>query len=365
MATANGQLVPEEVALGDLYFDDQNPRLSADDLGSQEAIVRALWREYSVDELVQSLAANGFFRHEPLLATEEDGRLVVVEGNRRLAALKLLTDPEIAERVGATQLPGISDERRAELLIVPVLRRSRAELWQFVGYKHVNGPQEWGSFAKAQYIEEVHRTYGVSLDEIANIIGDKNLTVRRLYRAAAVLRQAEEHDIWRVEDRSGGKRFAFSHLYTGLNLSGIRGYLGIEDDTPADASSPIPEDHHPQLGKILTWLYGSQAQNEEPRLRSQNPDLRRLDAIVRDELAVVALDTGREISVAYDISLGDAKIFRDSLVEGKASLQRARGTVETGYDGNATDRELANEVSRIARALRDDVERWGTQTDNE
>jgi ParB-like chromosome segregation protein Spo0J len=49
----------------------------------------------AVDEVALSIAENGFYRHEPLYAARESGKLNVVEGNRRLAAVKLLRDEKL------------------------------------------------------------------------------------------------------------------------------------------------------------------------------------------------------------------------------------------------------------------------------
>ena len=65
-------------------------------------------------------------------------------------------------------------------------------MWDFIGYKHVKGPQEWDSIAKAEYIARIHEEYKIPLDQIAKAIGDRNATVERLYRGLKVLRQAEE-----------------------------------------------------------------------------------------------------------------------------------------------------------------------------
>ena len=56
-------------------------------------VIRILWDVMDVRELVLSIEASGFFSHEPIIVIQEDGKNVVVEGNRRLAAVKLLLDP--------------------------------------------------------------------------------------------------------------------------------------------------------------------------------------------------------------------------------------------------------------------------------
>ena len=84
------------MAVSDLTFDVKNPRLPEFGLtinSSEAAVARVLWDAMDVRELVMSIAASGFFRHEPLIVAREDGKNIVIEGNRRLAAVRVLIDP--------------------------------------------------------------------------------------------------------------------------------------------------------------------------------------------------------------------------------------------------------------------------------
>src|ERR1041385_7585484 len=99
------------IDVDDLLLDPENPRLAekAVDGRSQDEITRILWREMAVDEIALSIAANGYNQYEPLFAIEAGkDKWCVIEGNRRLAAVKLLRDPNLRAKVGATDLPKIS-----------------------------------------------------------------------------------------------------------------------------------------------------------------------------------------------------------------------------------------------------------------
>ena len=208
-----------------------NPRLASLHLTieDQDEITRVLWRERAVNELVDSIATSGYWEHEELFAARESGKLVVIEGNRRLAAVKLLLDEGLRTRVGATGVPDLTAEAKKRLQRLPVIQCSRQEIWQYTGFKHVNGPQDWDSIEKAQYIARVHDEYGVSLEAIASAIGDRHDTARRLYRGLMVLDQAESEGIFNREDRYN-TRFAYSHLWTGLGYSGFQEFLGLASE---------------------------------------------------------------------------------------------------------------------------------------
>ena len=85
----------EWMKVSDLSFDLKNPRLPEFDLPNDSTevdVIRVLWEAMDVRELVMSISASGFFRHEPLIVVQEDGKNVVIEGNRRPAAAPVTTD---------------------------------------------------------------------------------------------------------------------------------------------------------------------------------------------------------------------------------------------------------------------------------
>src|SRR2546425_10201944 len=112
----NGQPPPkhgvEPIPVENLRLDPENPRLaSVPGQITQKEILKTLWTEMAVDEVALSIAANGFWEEEPLFVIPGtgtmSGKYVVVEGNRRLAAVQLLRSEALREEVGATDLPKV------------------------------------------------------------------------------------------------------------------------------------------------------------------------------------------------------------------------------------------------------------------
>jgi len=348
----------EFVPVNDLSFDAQNPRLVEYLEGgqpSQDALLEVLWQNMAVDELAMSIAASGYFPQETLLAADENGRLVVIEGNRRLAAVKLLLDKGLRNRLKATDMPSISRKQARALESLPVIRTTRKEAWQYLGFKHVNGPARWDSYAKAQYIASVHNNFRISLDDIARQIGDKHNTVQRLYRALMVIEQAERAKVFDRANRHKG-HFSFSHLYTGLGYESIARFLHLRAES-AESRSPVPKERLPELGELCTWLYGDKTRDTPPQVISQNPHLRQLDEVLCSKKATDALRAGLPLSVALDVSYGDQRVFQNALIRAKEELQKARGTLSTGYDGEDELMRLADDLRVLVLDLVDEMKR--------
>jgi hypothetical protein len=346
---------PLEVAL--LQFDTRNPRLfeyGITEHSSEQDIFDVLWETMDVMELVLSIAASGFFKHEPLIVDATGSKYVVIEGNRRLAAAKVLLNQRLlhGKRV---RVPAIGSAAAERLEKVPVIFQSREQSWQYIGFKHVNGPAKWGSFAKSQYIADVHREFDVSLAAIASQIGDTHRTVQRLFRGMRVIEQAES---WQVFDRSDRVRnhFSFSHLYTGISYPGISAFIGLKPET-AESTDPVPEDKKSELGELCLWLYGSKRESVFPVIGSQNPHLRQLESVLGNQESLAALRGGVNLQTAFEISRPSSNVFEESLLASKRNLERARGLLSTGYDGSNQLLRIANEVADLAEDLWSEMDR--------
>lgn len=349
----------EDLDTDSLRFDHDNPRLAEYGITAktpENEILQILWDAMDVRELVQSISASGYFRqHEPLIVAREGGKNVVIEGNRRLAAVKVLLKPELAKQTG-WEIPKISSALRKDLETLPVIISTRKDSWRYLGFKHVNGPAKWSSYAKAKYIADVHRSaeFGkVSLVTIAEQIGDQHNTVQRLYRGLMVIEQAERLKVFDRNNRFN-KRFAFSHLYTALDYEGgVVDFLKIAPETQ-ETDNPVPKTHKKELGEVMLWMYGSKRDKRAPVVRTQNPDLKKLDDALKSKESVAALRDGADIDTAFDLGRPAEVVFEESLLRAKRELNKAQATMSEGYEGSEELLRVAGSVCKIA----DDIYNW-------
>ena len=352
---SNGVITPMKVT--NLAFDLENPRLAEFDLNNDSPdteVIQVLWEAMDVRELVLSIAASGFFQHEPLIVMHQGGKNIVIEGNRRLAAVRVLLDPMLVE-APEEHIPTIDRAAREELKRLPTILGTREDTWRYIGFKHVNGPAKWSSYAKSQYIAKVYREFKVPLEDIAMQIGDTHRTVQRLFRGMMVIEQAERMNVFSRQDR-WRRHFAFSHLYTGLGYSGISSFLGLRPESEED-TEPVPPGNKEQLRELFLWLYGSKKEDKPPVVQSQNPDLRRLDGVVTNREAVAALRAGVDIALAFEISRPSSNVFEESLHAAKRDLEKARSLVSTGYDGSEQLLTTAMEVAILGDDLYEEMVR--------
>lgn len=361
-------LLERDAPLGDLILDPENPRLSSgiatDEVPSQLQIVRRLWTEMAVDEVAFSIAANGFYPQERLLVvpttsgTVESGPYVVVEGNRRVAAVLLLVDDAMRTQLKAAELPSITETAKAALATLPVsVYRNRRDLWSYLGFRHINGTRPWDAYSKARYVASVHERYDIPLVEIASRIGDRHATVTRLYRGLKVLEQAEGQAGFDVEDRAK-TRFAFSHLYTAVDQGEFQKFLGITGPGSLKPN-PVPAKNLGALGQLMTWLYGRKSTGTAPMVQTQAPDLNRLREVVANPRALSALRSGLSLPTAYQVSLGAERRFREALSRANEELITANGTVTTGYEADPDLLRLIDDILANAERIKSEMVRMG------
>ena len=347
------------VPVGWLVLDPRNPRLiGVEEETSDEGIIAALYRSEDLSELLDSIAGNGYLDIEPLIVLKDESRLVVLEGNRRLAAIRLFREPDLAAlvrkagRVRVT-VPPFPDKYLPTLERLTVYRvPSREDARPFIGFKHINGVAKWESYAKAKFAADWYRNDGVTLADIATRIGDKHDTVKRMVNAIYVLEQAKKEGKYSIDDRAT-KRFNFSHLYTALSRSAYMRFLGLAaawsrfEPNP----DPVPADRLDQLGEILRWLFGSREDNLRPVVRSQNPHVKHLGEVLLSSEGLTVLRNTGSLTEAYESSRPAGGKFAKALLRARREIREASNSLR-GFDGRDSALvDVAEDISETAQAV--------------
>ncbi|MDO9083689.1 MAG: hypothetical protein Q7U56_10440 [Humidesulfovibrio sp.] len=338
----------------DLKMDVANPRLK--DLGqgisegmTEKELIKRLVLTSDIQELLLSIASNGYVPFEPLIVTGEKP-FKVLEGNRRIAAIRLILQPALARELNVN-VPEMSQDVLNTLDAIEVVRVEREQdAWPYIGFKHVNGPHKWSSLSKARFAANWFRQGGVTIEQISNHLGDKNATVRKMLDGIFVLEQAEHQGLFSIDNRLPEKAFAFSHLYTALTRKEYREYLQIGPTTSIGEPNPEPvtPTRFDALRKMLLWMYGDKAESIPSVIASQNPDLGRLGKVLVDPVALAILEQRRSLDLAFGETIPKEQAFRESLVAAYSSGRDAMGLVYSYQGGDERLEEIASDLRNIA-----------------
>jgi hypothetical protein len=257
--------------LKDLFFDPENPRLIADFGDDQPKMFRYLITDIGVDDLLQSIAASGLFDADPIIVRARPaGGHYVIEGNRRIAALKLLTG-ERPDQLPLPPIPEVTPEFAESLKTVEVESDwPKERLQAYLGYKHVTAAREWSADAKAKFVFE-HAGGDFSkenLRKFAKTVGTTFPTLKRWLLAYFTLKQAERKQLFDPE-LAPAKGY-FGTFYTLLGGKQAQEFLDLQDLDPL-SDNPIPEEHLPALAEFISWTIGTRDKPAIVNSRKQKP----------------------------------------------------------------------------------------------
>lgn len=299
------------VKIKQLEFDSHNPRLPELLGKNQREIFRFLVDEIGVEDLLESIAASGIIEADPVIGkpAKEKDKYVVIEGNRRLAALKLLNGERIDDGEPEPTLPQLAPGAVGNIDTLNVeLGWPEPELEAYLGYRHVTATREWPPEAKARFvIERCKEDFSKeNLSKFAKRLGTTPPTLRRWIVAYLTLNQAQEKGLFDLKD-AYAKRY-FGTFYTLLGSQQVQSFLGLRTDPVA--SNPVPEDHLSNLKEFVSWSIGTKKNPPVINSRAQQ----KFDAVLSSPSALQHFRLKRDLESALLYTEYNAKEIAEKLL---------------------------------------------------
>ena len=328
MPEAPYDLIPHN----ELTFDRNNPRIQTSDLSqilSEADMAVFLYQSQAVRELVTSMAPEGYFPQEPMTVTREHDSNIVLDGNRRLAAIRVLTDPEIASRVQAPPFTP-SPQALETLERIPVFVTDRMSNWRHPLKAHTHGPIRWMLHTRAKHIHHLHDEQHLSHQQLADQTGYSRQHVAQLYQDAEVARQAEQTLSCDPAARTV-TIMTFSLLHQALSMENILSFIGLPHQ-PSLRSNPVPGDHLAQLKDLVVWLYGNDAEDQPSIIQESERDLQKLNEILADLPSLQELRKTRNLFRTYEKLNTPPPSLHEALNTAQQALQEAERALQQSTD---------------------------------
>ena len=345
----------EFAKLEELSLDPMNPRLGRHHAGKsvKQKDVLALMETWKLDELAVSFLESGqFWTQEALICVREElygkERLVVVEGNRRLAALICLKETFDGHRKDRTWKEIVDGKQQPKNLFekIPYLIASdRKSVEAFLGFRHVTGIEQWRPSEKAEFISRMV-DHGLSYDEVRKKIGARVDTVRRNYISHRLRLQIEKTDS--VPEDSFEERF--SVMFLSLRTSGVQKYLHIDITAPPErAQEPVPKKHLDALKNFAVWLFGSESRGP---LFTDSRQVDTFGHVLESSDAVKYLESSDDpnFEVAVRISGGDEAETIQSVEKASENLELALSRAHH-FKKSAKLKKASERLGRNAKQL--------------
>ena len=224
----------EHKKVDDLLLDLENPRLPEDKCNGQKDTLEYMIKEYDIEELVEVIGENGYFIGEPLIiikSNEERKKYTVVEGNRRLSALKILNDPNLTSSKALKKLVNNAARKPQEIPCVEF--KDRSKILSYLGLRHVKGVKSWSAIAKARYIRKIFDSTdkNISTDErvirTSRTMGSGNRAdyIRKNLQALYIYEFSKKENFFDLEVEE--TNFLFSVFMGAISKQSIKKEIGI------------------------------------------------------------------------------------------------------------------------------------------
>jgi len=331
-----------------LLLDDHNFRFPEDARGAnQQELLRILDRDFELLPIGESLADNGYFVEEPLVAIPKAANeYIVVEGNRRLAALKLLLEKDLRPFArDPSAWEDLANRAKEDLSEVPVvIYQSRDELTTVLGYRHIAGILKWNPLAKARFINNLVEKKGKEADftEIAQETGSHSDTIMNQYTAYRTYLQAR--DVFRIDTSKLEKKFSvFYRAISGTRP--IAQFIGLSTDKSAqELRSPIAPEKASALDELIGYIHGTGT--AKPVIRDSR-QLTQLGEVLASKPALENLRQTRSLERAHELVGGKAYPLLNNLSLASYYLEEALREARR-HKGDPKVKAL---VIRCARAM--------------
>lgn len=335
----------EYYATVDLSFDPENPRFyRLNDPSSESAVIEEMLDDEGVQDLMLSIGEKDYFEGEPLLvAKDSGGALIVIEGNRRLAATKLLNGDIDPPKRRKASVDLIRNEATFKPVSLPcIVYANRKDVLRYLGYRHITGVKQWDSLSKAKYLAQLRDEFYAGdpekrqLKALANDIGSKPAYVGKLLTALALYNCAENEKFFKLGIRP--EDIEFSYLTTALNYNPIIEWLGLE----SGADIQMQDLDKDRLKLAFAWMFAKDQQGRTVLGESRN--LKELACIVESQDAIGILIESGKISEAFLYTDGPPVALQRAFEDAQEKLQ-------TIWNMLPKTRPLADDHGAMAKTL--------------
>jgi hypothetical protein len=275
------------------------------------------------------MVENGFLPYEPLVVRKADDVFVVIEGNRRLAAVLsiLAQDPMKHSKAVTNRL------KRIPVLVFPNVdhQGDSEEVLRYLGVKHLFGFRDWPPVSKAMFLDKRIS----SNKDLAQVLRELNITRQeaarylipyRLGKAAKdVFGKVNAEDFWSLAESFGRAK--------------IKAYIQLDVDRRA---MRIKRFNPVKLRHLTKFLYGKNRRVTDTR------QLSALGRVLGSQEAARRLEAG--------VTLEEAALYveskQDTLGHLVRQLERLFQKIKMLAPGETDSAKILKVLEEMSRKLR-------------
>ena len=180
--------IVKKVSVEDLKLDMNNFRIDRGESNDWKQIMLKLFDEEDIIEMAEDIISSGGLNpHENMLVVKEGGFNIVLEGNRRLLAIKSILHPHIVpdnyEAIFKNIVSKVKEDLRTKISTVNVVfMESRDAAKQYIVDKHSGlSTKQWSLVSQWRFVKTEFDLHNKNLDEtIVDLNMDKSKAIRSI-----------------------------------------------------------------------------------------------------------------------------------------------------------------------------------------
>jgi hypothetical protein len=315
----------KRIPFQNLKLDDKNPRLPKSMAKkSEKDIINYFLSDASLVELMLAIGKNDFFEGEQLLVIKSsDNYYTVIEGNRRLSAVKLLHDPSIAKHYRSKVEKVIQQSEFFPELIPCLVFSDKDQILKYLGFRHITGIKSWKLLEKARYVTGLKNDFYSKQSlpsasrEIAKMIGSRQDYVLRILTGYYLYDIIEKNNFYNIKDLDD-TTFHFNYIADSLSRSNIESFLGIN----LDLDNPVQNIKTDNLKEWTRWLFDKDLPN---KIIGDSNNLNLLNKILdpQHEKAIQVFREGTPIRIAVEYTDDIKEQFEKAVQAAINNLEKA------------------------------------------
>ncbi len=316
------------IQLDKLKLDSENPRLPSSFYNKSESdIIKWMLEDESIIELMLAIGQHDFFIGEALLVVKNGNDFTVVEGNRRLTSLKLLSDPSLAT-IRKSKVEQVLEETTKRPNSIPcIVFDGKEQIMQYLGYRHVTGIKSWSVASKAKYLHSLlpileSQEFKKQSIELAKKIGSRSDYVKKLLIGYKVYEIIKDNGFYKIPQLNE-TTFHFNYITSSLQRTNIRKFIDIDEISNINNLEDI-NINEDNLETLIDWFFRKNDQNKS-RVLGDNDNLTKLNNILSDPEVTKKFKDGSSLKESDDsINISESS-FTQGLNKSLNELKQVKG----------------------------------------
>ena len=314
--------------------------------------------EEGLQALKSSILRNGYIEVERIVvrpyAHTPDEKYVVIEGNRRLAAVKwILSDHTAGREIPSSVLTTLEN---LPVLVAETSGEDSVFRASLMGIRHVSGIRDWGGYQRAKLVVNMRDDLGLEASEVAERLGMSTHEVNRRYRAFKALEQMKNDE----EFSEFAQPSMYPIFHEAVSLPTVRDeWLRWSENE----SLFTDQDELRKLYELLTPTEDEEGNNRDPKITSYS-QIRQLRTILHQPEAKRSLfDPHRSFQDAVTVTEQEklSKLWASEVAAAIKALQNM-GIQELKNLGEEDIENITKLQEVVQERLRDHERLVGRQT---